>query len=240
MSGIHISWPNLIAEKHLICGVFCKRSSSQFLEKRRRDSGTGTEEQMNYSSKVRTIAITGMLAAVTLVLGLTNIGIIPIPPANVTTMHIPVIIGAILCGPKVGLLLGLVFGLTSVWKAFTATSALLAPLMAVSPILVIIMSVGARLMVPIIARWIYLMIGKKNQTLAAIVAPIAGSLTNTIFYLGLMLLFYVISGIDASGVFAIIAGVGALNGSCEVLAAALICGPIIVAVEKMLRKKAKN
>ena len=222
MSGIHISWPNLIAEKHLICGVFCKRSSSQFLEKRRRDSGTGTEEQMNYSSKVRTIAITGMLAAVTLVLGLTNIGIIPIPPANVTTMHIPVIIGAILCGPKVGWLLGL------------------APLMAVSPILVIIMSVGARLMVPIIARWIYLMIGKKNQTLAAIVAPIAGSLTNTIFYLGLMLLFYVISGIDASGVLAIIAGVGALNGSCEVLAAALICGPIIVAVEKMLRKKAKN
>lgn len=50
-----------------------------------------------------------MLAAVTLVLGLTNIGIIPIPPANVTTMHIPVIIGAILCGSKVGLLLGLVF-----------------------------------------------------------------------------------------------------------------------------------
>lgn len=84
------------------------------------------------------------------------------------------------------------------------------------------------------------MIGKKNQTLAAIVAPIAGSLTNTIFYLGLMLLFYVISGIDASGVLAIIAGVGALNGSCEALAAALICGPIIVAVEKMLRKKAKN
>ena len=42
---------------------------------------------MNYSSKVRTIAVTGMLAAVTLVLGLTNIGIIPIPPANVTTMQ---------------------------------------------------------------------------------------------------------------------------------------------------------
>ena len=70
-----------------------------FLERKR--GGTGTEEQMNQDSKkIRSIAAAGMLAAVTLVLGLTNIGIIPIPPANVTTMHIPVIIDAILRGPR--------------------------------------------------------------------------------------------------------------------------------------------
>lgn len=101
-----------------------------------------------------------MLAAVTLVLGLTNIGIIPIPPANVTTMHIPVIIGAILCGPKVGLFLGAVFGLTSVWKAFTATSSLVAPLLAASPVLVIVMSLGSRLLVPVVAGAVYRGIGQ--------------------------------------------------------------------------------
>lgn len=194
---------------------------------------------MNYSSKVRTIAVTGMLAAVTLVLGLTNIGIIPIPPANVTTMHIPVIIGAILCGPKVGLFLGLVFGLTSVWKAFTATSALVAPLMAASPILVIVMSVGSRLMVPIIARWVYLIGWEKESDNCSLLLLLPDSLTNTILYLGLGF-FLCYFRHCASGVLAIIAGVGALNGSCEALAAALICGPIIVAVGRMLRKKTEN
>ena len=192
------------------------------------------------SSKVKTIAMTGMLAAVALVLGLTNIGIIPIPPANVTTMHIPVIIGAILCGSKAGLLLGLLFGLTSVWKAFTATSALVAPLLSASPVLVIIMSVASRLMVPVIARWVYMLLYKKKPTLAVVIAPIAGSLTNTILYLGLMLLFYVVEGLDASAVLSIIAGVGALNGSCEALAAAIICGSIIIAVGKTLKKSTQN
>ena len=202
-----------------------------FLKRKR--GGTGTEEQMNQDSKkIRSIAAAGMLAAVTLVLGLTNIGIIPIPPANVTTMHIPVIIGASLCGPKVGLLLGAVFGLTSVWKAFTATSSLVAPLLAASPVLVIVMSLGSRLLVPVVAGAVYRGIAKRKSTLAAILAPIAGSLTNTVCYLGSMLLFYIISGIDASAVLAIVAGVGALNGSCEAVAAALICGPIILALRR--------
>ena len=187
-------------------------------------------------SKIRTIAVTGMLAAVTLVLGLTNLGIIPIPPANVTTMHIPVLIGAILCGPKVGLILGLLFGLTSVWKAFTATSALVAPLLAASPVLVIVMSIGPRLMIPIVAGSMYKLIGKKSKPAAAIIAPVLGSLTNTVCYLGMMLIFYIISGIDASAVLAIIAGVGALNGSCEAIAAALICAPIIFSVAKISKK----
>ena len=119
--------------------------------------------------------------------------------------------------------MGAVFGLTSVWKAFTATSSLVAPLLAASPVLVIVMSLGSRLLVPVVAGAVYRGIAKRKSTLAAILAPIAGSLTNTVCYLGSMLLFYIISGIDASAVLAIVAGVGALNGSCEAVAAALIC-----------------
>ena len=46
-------------------------------------------------SNVGKLALAGVLAAVTFLLGLTPIGIIPIPPANVTLMCLPVIIGTL-------------------------------------------------------------------------------------------------------------------------------------------------
>ena len=53
--------------------------------------------------KTKKLTQAGVLTAVTLVLGLTPLGIIPIPPANVTIMHLPVIIGTLTCGLGVGL-----------------------------------------------------------------------------------------------------------------------------------------
>ena len=195
------------------------------------------------NKNIRKITLTGMLIAIALVLGLTSIGIIPIPPANVTTMHIPVIVGAMLCGDGVGVILGLVFGLVSLWKAFTATSALVGPLLAVSPIYVIIMSVGARIMVPLVANFVFRKLKKKNFLLSTILAPIAGTLTNTVLYLGLMLLFYVMAGIDSKTVVSVILGVGALNGSLEAVAAALICSPIVYALKNrfaLVEEKEEN
>ena len=54
-----------------------------------------------------------LFVALQLVLQMTGIGLIPLPFIKATTLHIPVIIGAILLGPKRGALLGCVFGLTS-------------------------------------------------------------------------------------------------------------------------------
>ncbi len=179
------------------------------------------------------LTVTGMLAAVTLVLAFTSIGIIPIPPANVTTMHIPVIIGTLVCGLRVGLVLGGIFGITSVIKAFTATSALVAPLLAESPLLVIVMAVGARLLIPVVVYLIAKAFRNKYRTFGIALSSAAGSLTNTVCYLGLMLLFYVAVGLDSAKVLGIIAGVGALNGSLEAAAAVILCTPIVYAVRKI-------
>ena len=199
-----------------------------------------SERRKMKDKKIRTMTLTAILIAITLVLGLTNIGIISIPPANVTTMHIPVIIGALLLGPKTGLLLGFMFGLTSVWKAFTATSSLVGPLLAESPVLVIIMSVLSRLMIPIVAYLVYKMIAKKKESVALVAGPVAGTLTNTVCYLGLMLLFYTLTGINSAKVVAVITGAGLKNGSLEALAAALICGPVIYAVRKSMNTDTKE
>ncbi|WP_297281728.1 ECF transporter S component [uncultured Anaerococcus sp.] len=59
-----------------------------------------------------------ILGAITIVLGLTPLGLIPLGIINATTMHIPVIIAAIVEGPLVGALVGLIFGLSSLANAF--------------------------------------------------------------------------------------------------------------------------
>jgi uncharacterized membrane protein len=181
----------------------------------------------------------GVLTAVTLVLGLTPLGIIPIPPANVTIMHLPVIIGTIACGLGVGLVLGGVFGLSSVYAAFTRPSALVAPILAQSPALVVVMSLGARLLIPLLTHLVYRAItcGNRRQRIGVLVASVCGSLTNTVCYLGLMLLFYCLLGQNAGVVLGVIAGAGALNGSCEAVAAALLCTPIVLGVKKAFGEK---
>lgn len=60
-------------------------------------------------TKTRKLTTFAMLAAISIILGFTPLGIIPIPPVGATIMHIPVIITAILEGPVLGALMGLVF-----------------------------------------------------------------------------------------------------------------------------------
>lgn len=68
---------------------------------------------------IKKIAIVGILGGLSIALGLTPLGFIPVGPTRATIMHIPVIIGAILEGPLVGGLIGLIFGLTSIFQAIT-------------------------------------------------------------------------------------------------------------------------
>ena len=68
---------------------------------------------------VRKMAIIGVLGAISAVLGMTPLGFIPVGPTRATIMHIPVIIGAIMEGPLVGAIVGLIFGLFSIFQAIT-------------------------------------------------------------------------------------------------------------------------
>lgn len=68
---------------------------------------------------VRSMAIIGVLGAISVVLGVTPLGFIPVGPTRATIMHIPVIIGSIMEGPIVGGLVGLIFGLFSIFQAVT-------------------------------------------------------------------------------------------------------------------------
>lgn len=83
------------------------------------------------------MAIIGVLGAISVMLGLTPLGFIPIGPTRATIMHIPVMVGAITQGPIVGAMVGLIFGLFSLFQNATNPTiisfAFLNPLVSVLP-----------------------------------------------------------------------------------------------------------
>lgn len=127
----------------------------------------------------RRIVIAGVLGAIAIVLGWTQIGFIPVPNVSgrATIMHIPAIIGAVLEGPVVGVLAGGIFGIFSMLQ--DTTGLFTNPLVSVVP----------RLLIGLTSWLAYRALAKTNIDLAAAVAGIVGTLTNTILVVGMLLAF---------------------------------------------------
>lgn len=62
------------------------------------------------------MVLTGLFTAIIIIMSVTPLGYIPLGVINATIIHIPVILGALYCGPKRGAFLGFVFGMTSFIK----------------------------------------------------------------------------------------------------------------------------
>lgn len=202
------------------------------------------------STSTLNLVLNALFVALVFLLGMTPIGIIPLGAINVTILHIPVIAGTLFLGLKSGMLLGFVFGLCSTLSAFglslTAPSALAAALGAKSPLLLIVMCFIPRLLVPMITWYIKAILSEntKNAYISDAIAAILGSVTNTIFYLSLMVVFYSISGLDVNmlihklginglNFFGFIGVIASGAGGLEALASCLIIPPIISALNKV-------
>lgn len=193
---------------------------------------------MNHEKMFR-IVLTALFIALILLLGLTPIGMIPLGFINISILAVPVVIGTLILGLKTGLLLGACFGTISALGAFGiygTPSALAGALVAASPALALVMCYLPRLLVPVVAWCVNRMIRRRGRDKLSITASaVAGSLTNTVFYLGLMLLFYVLMGINSEKVLALIGGTGLIAGSLEAVANALITTPVVLALRKARR-----
>jgi uncharacterized membrane protein len=176
---------------------------------------------------VRKIAIAGALSAVAIVLGVTRLGMIPwFAGASLTIAHVPVIIGAILEGPIVGVVIGFLFGLFSLIQAATSPSGIDAAF--VNPLI----SILPRLFVgPAAALAYYLIAGKgeaKGRRAAAgvIIAAIVGTLTNTALVLGAL-------GLGGFFPWPMIGAVAIANGPPEAIVAAFVSFAVIAAWRRL-------
>ena len=163
----------------------------------------------------RSIVIIGMLGAISIVLGQTGLGLIPVPtPAGrATILHIPAILAGILEGPVVGAFVGLIFG---IYSFLTAPSAL-----AADPIV----SIVPRLFIGVVSYYVYKFAGK-NIYLSSALAAIAGTATNTVGFLGLG----VLQGYIPSWYVAM--GIAPVHGVPESVLAVLIVVVLVKAFKK--------
>lgn len=195
------------------------------------------EKQVKEWSKlsVRKITIIGMLSAISIVLGVTGLGFIPIPPVKATIMHVPVIIGAILEGPLVGAMVGLIFGIFSVIQSITTPTPVsfvfMNPLVSVLP----------RVLIGLGSYYVYKAIRTKNKILPVGIAAAAGSLINTIGVLGAIYLIYLGPYAKALNISLSTARKGILavaftNGIPEAILSVLIAVSAVTAVVKMRHK----
>lgn len=185
---------------------------------------------------VRHMAVTGMLGAVSVVLGMTPLGFIPVGPTNATIMHIPVIIGAIVEGPIVGMLVGLIFGIFSIIRSITTPTPVSFvfwnPLVAVLP----------RILIGLISYYVYKAAMKttKNETVSLGVAGALGTLVNTVGVLGMVYMLYAKEFVGALGIatdnaFKVIAGIGITNGLPEMFVAMIIVTAAVKGIKRIKR-----
>lgn len=181
----------------------------------------------------------GILIALEAVLAFTPLGMIQIPPISITTMHIPVIIAAVLLGPTAGGILGGTFGVCAMIRAIISGTGLdiyFNPAASGNPLGTIIMCVVTRILLGLVAGFVYLLLKKlvKNDLVAIPVTAVVGTVVHTLTVL--LCLWFFFRQIPLAAVFTTII---AVNGLVEICAAVVlstaICKPLMTILKKRKR-----
>lgn len=177
------------------------------------------------------ITVIGALFGITIVLGVTGLGFIPIPPFKTTIMHIPVIIGAIVEGPVVGAMIGFLFGVFSIFQAINTPSPV--SFIFINPIIAVL----PRMLIGVTAYYGFKLIRTRSKTVNIAIGAVIGSFTNTLGVLGLIYIIYMDAymnalhisyGIALKSLLALV-----LNGFISATAAVVITVPVVLAVGHM-------
>lgn len=199
-----------------------------------------------------TLVILAMFIAIILLLAFTPIGFIPLPHMRATTIHIPVIIGSLLLGPKAGALLGFTFGLASLINntfapgpvSFVFSPFYNLPGQESGSWLSLIVVFVPRILVGI-TPW-YVCAGLKKlmrgrfMSVNWAVSGIVGSMTNTLLVMHFIFIFFGEDWNNVRGgttaIYAAILTIIAINGIPEAIVAgvivAAVTGALTVAVAK--------
>ena len=149
---------------------------------------------MNMVKKdTRWMTSVALMAAIVILLANTPLGMIQLPIIKATTVHIPVIIGAVMLGPLAGAILGGIFGICSMISN-TMTPSLLSfafsPFMSTTGIVgavkAVWISVGCRVLIGVVSGWLWILLKKihLNRYAALAVTGFVGSMTNTVTVMG--------------------------------------------------------
>ena len=198
-----------------------------------------------------------LMAAIVIVLANTPLGMIQLPIIKATTVHIPVILGAILLGPGAGAILGAVFGICSLVSntmAPTLLSFAFSPFLSTTGIpgalKAIWISVGCRILIGVAAGWLGVLFTKikLNQFIALPIVGFVGSMVNTVTVMGSIYFLFAQQYAEAkevalTAVFGLVMGTVTASGIPEAIAAAILVlalGKVLVVVFRKMNFGAVN
>ena len=184
--------------------------------------------------KYRDFVLLALFTAIVFVLGLTPLGMVPLGFIKATTLHIPVVIGCLLLGPRYGAILGAMFGLVSFLSNTMSPAALS---FAFSPLIP----------VPVVPWFVYRglqKLMKENsgaEVLSMAIAGASGAILNTglvmsLIYFLLRDAYAALKGIPVDGVAAAVLTVVGTNGVAET-ALAVILVPAIGKILLSLKRR---
>ena len=187
------------------------------------------------SAQLRWMVTVALFAALLLMLNVTGLGMIRLWIIDLTTYCVVVVAGALVLGWDGGMILGAVFGLMSFWTAMTGPSTLVAPVVQWSPLAAAILSIVPRVGIGLTAAGIYALMKKTdcNTHVCVGVAAVCGSLSNTVFYLGTMLVMYALMGQFTTELLISLGLVVVNNGILEAVLAAIISTPVVAALNRL-------
>jgi len=198
-----------------------------------------------------------LMAAIVIVLANTPLGMIQLPIIKATTVHIPVILVAILLGPSAGAILGAVFGICSLVSntmAPTLLSFAFSPFLSTTGIpgalKAIWISVGCRILIGVVAGWLWVLFTKikLNQFIALPIVGFVGSMVNTVTVMGSIYFLFAQQYAEAkevalTAVFGLVMGTVTASGIPEAIAAAILVlalGKVLVVVFRKMNLGAVN
>lgn len=146
------------------------------------------------AKQLQDLTLTAVLAALVLLMSFTPLGYLKIGFVSITFLTIPVAIGAMVVGPRSGLFLGTLFGITSLIQAIMG-DAFGQMLLSMNPFLTGVLCIVPRALMGFLTgvlfklyrKWI-----KGEKVLPMIAGGATASLLNTILFIGGLIGFYLI------------------------------------------------
>lgn len=184
---------------------------------------------MNSASKNYKLALTGLFSALCVLLSITPLGYIKLGFINITILHIPVILAAVLGGLGPALITGLIFGLTSCIRSNMAGTPFFGnPLCSVLPRVLFALSAWA----------IYTGLSKlpfMKKTLAGAISAGAGTFLHTFYVMTMVFVLFsqsLLGGmkIEAAGLkgyFIMLGIMYGTNGIWEIIGATVITAAVL-------------
>ncbi len=192
---------------------------------------------MNTSVKTRNLVMTAVIAAIIILMAFVPyVGYINLVVIKATIIHVPVIIGSVLLGPKKGAFLGFIFGATSLVNNTFNPSLLsfaFSPFYSGGNLWSLVICFVPRILVGVVPYFVHrgiMKLAKEKkgaQYIALPAAGVAGAVVNTLLVMNLIYFcfsrtFAAAKNIAVSAVYDVILGIIAANGIPEAIAAALL------------------